>query len=111
MRFPLAVLALLALGCSMSPSEKLYIGGGLADLGTTAYGLESCANAREANPALTVAGDDTASVLVTAALFKWAVWALLHKDGESFGPGLAISGAVNMAVAGHNAAIVNGCTR
>ena len=97
-------------GCSMSPAERLYIGGGLADLATTAYALENCSGAREANPLLTLAGEDTASVLISAALFKWLGWKLMHEKGEPFNPGLATVGILNFAVAGHNASVISSCS-
>ena len=109
MKLATTLLLCVLLGCSMSPSEKLYIGGGLADLATTAYALENCSGAREGNPVLTLAGEDTASVIASAVLFKWIGWAFMHDKGEPFNPGLATVGILNFAVAGHNASIIDGC--
>ena len=74
----LSVLALLS-GCATTRAEKACIVASVADLASTAYALESSDTAREANPALTIAGDDTATALVTSALVSVGWLALMRK--------------------------------
>ena len=100
-----AMCLFVALGCSMTPAEKLYIAGSAADLATTAYGLEHCANGREGNPILTLAGDDTASVVLSGALLRWGLWKLARKDRFL----LRLGGGLSLGVAGHNASVIRGC--
>jgi len=107
-RITLTVLLLVYLvvaGCSLNTAERLYIAGSVADLATTAYGLEHCAGTREGNPVLTVAGKDTASVIVTGALLRWGLWKWIRSDEFALGLG----GVVSLGVAGHNAGVVAEC--
>lgn len=64
-----SLLALLSLAscASFSTAERACIVASVADVATTLHGIEN--GAREANPALTLAGEDAATVAVTRGLF------------------------------------------
>ena len=102
-----ALFAWIALsGCaSMTPVEKLYWSGAGADLATTAYGLENCPDGREANPAMTLAGDGTAEVLLSGLILKAGYWALFRDYPKA----LTITGAIQFGVAGANMGTITGC--
>ena len=79
MRYTTVLVLVLSLGCSsLSPAEKMYVGAGVADLATTAYGMEEY-GLTEGNRVMTHLGDDTASVVVSGllvkagAFFPWAM--------------------------------------
>ena len=89
----------------MTPAERLYWTGGAADLTTTAVGLEQCSGGREANPLLTLAGDDTVEVVLSGAVVKAAFWAIFRNKPRV----MQSVGIMQFAVAGLNAGTIAGC--
>ena len=74
----LLVAALGLSGCaSYSTSEKAFLWASAADLVSTYAAMDR--GAHEANPVMTLAGDDKATVIVTSALLTLGISALIHR--------------------------------
>ena len=79
----LAALLAVALfsGCaSLSKSERAFIAASALDTATTAHAIDQ--GLTERNPALTIAGDDAASVVLTSVVFTTAYVLALRKLGK-----------------------------
>lgn len=70
-------LALLCGCASLQEGEGWAIGASVADVASTAYGMNR--GAEEMNPILTLGGDEAAQVLVTSAVVSTSIHLLLRK--------------------------------